>query len=254
MKIVAAVLAASVLLICWRVYAHGSGFQTWFLYQIARVYTRVMFRLKTLTGRTVPEDGAALIIANHTSPVDPMLIWADHRRSFRRAGIRRPGFMMAQEYYEMGGIPGWIFHVMESIPVERDGRDMGPARAALNRLKDGQMVGVFPEGRINDQTPDDQLLSAGSGAAWLALKSQAPVIPIYVHNAPRGTSMGNSFLVRTHSALSYGDPIDLSAWYGKRLTQTMLAEVTDLLMERLAEVGGVLPPEPEATSEQLSST
>ena len=70
-------LVVALLLIGWRVHLSGAGFQTWFLYQVARVYTTVMFRLQTSGRRTVPEDDAVLIISNHTSPVDPMLIWAD---------------------------------------------------------------------------------------------------------------------------------------------------------------------------------
>lgn len=232
-------LVVALLLIGWRVHVSGAGFQTWFLYQVARVYTTVMFRLQTSGRRTVPEDDAVLIISNHTSPVDPMLIWADLRRCYPGPRIRRPGFMMAREYYEMGGIPGWIFRVMESIPLDRNGRDMGPARAALQRLKDGRIVSVFPEGRINDESPDEKLLPGDTGAAWLALKAQVPVIPILIQNAPRGTTMGNSFLVRTRSTLTYGDPIDLSAWHGQRPTQKMLVEITDLIMQQLASLGNM---------------
>ena len=130
---------------------------------------------------------------------------------------------------------------MQSIPVERDGRDMKPARAALARLKNGDIVGICPEGRINADTPDGQLLPGDTGAAWLALKSKVPVIPIYVRNAPRGTTMANSFLVRTHSTLVYGEPIDLSQWDGQRLTQPLLIEVTRVFMKRLADLGGVEP-------------
>ncbi len=240
-------------LITWRVRVSGCGLQAWFLYQVARFYTSLMFRLRATGHGSLPEEGAALIISNHTSPVDPMLIWADMRRCWPGPRIRLPGFMMAREYYEIGGLPGWVFRVMQSIPVDRDGHDMGPARAALRRLKEGHLVSVFPEGRINDVTPDGRLLPGDTGAAWLALKARVPVIPVYIRHAPRGTTMLNSFLVRTHSFLIWGQPIDLSAWYDRRITHELLEEVTDLLMTRLAELGGVPTAERPASPPETSA-
>ena len=236
------VLAAVMIWAVWRVRVCGCGLQAWCLHAIARFYTRIVFRLEVATSRTIPEDSAAIIIANHTSPVDPMLIWADHCRDFRGPTIRLPGFMTAREYCEMSGIIGWICRVMESIPVARSGRDMGPAREALRRLRENQLVGVFPEGKINRVAPDVQLIDGDPGAAWLALKSRVPVIPVYVRGAPRGKSMFSSFLVRTRSTLFYGQPIDIKRWYGQRLTQDILREVTDEMMQHLARLGGVKPP------------
>lgn len=243
-----AVVAIIILWAVWRVRVCGCGFQAWFLHAIARWYTRLMFRRKAATERTIPEHTSAIVIANHTSPVDPMLMWADHCANFKTAKIRLPGFMTAKEYCEIGGIVGWICGVMECIPVARHGRDMTPAKLALERLRDNELVGVFPEGKINDVAPDVQLIPGDTGAAWLALKSRVPVIPVYIHNAPRGKSMVGSFLVRTQSTLYYGQPIDISRWYGQRLTQDILREVTDEMMLRLAELGGVKPPPPIAVT------
>lgn len=232
--------------VTWRVRVSGCGLQAWFLHWVARVYTRVMFDLKADTERTIPEDAPAIIISNHTSPVDPMLLWADHCGSFRSPVIRLPGFMTAKEYCDQRGLVGWICRVMESIPVARHGRDMTPAKQALKRLKDSQLVGVFPEGKINAVAPDVQLIPGDTGAAWLALKSRVPVIPVYIREAPRGKSMVGSFLVRTHSRLYYGQPIDISRWYDQRLTQEILREVADEMMLQLARLGGVKPPPPVA--------
>jgi 1-acyl-sn-glycerol-3-phosphate acyltransferase len=243
----AALLAVIVIWVAWRVHVSECGFQAWFLHSIARGYTRVVFRRRAANSRTIPEKSAAIIIANHTSPVDPMLMWADHCREFQGPTIRLPGFMTAKEYCEMRGLVGWICSVMESIPVARSGRDMGPARDALRRLNDNELVGVFPEGKINDVTPDLQLIQGDTGAAWLALKSRVPVIPVYIRNAPRGKSMVCSFLVRSQTTLHYGRPIDISRWYDQRLTQDVLREVTDELMLHLADLGGVKPPQAGGT-------
>jgi len=230
------------ILIVWWALSSPCGWRAWMLYQITRVYCPLVFRWKATNASTIPEHSSAIIIANHTSPVDPMVLWMGHLRSFRRPRMRVIEFMTAKEYCEQRNIVGWICRALDAIPVTRSGRDMGPAREALRRLKDSRLLGVFPEGRINAETPDQQLLPGEVGTAWLALKSGVPVIPIYVHGAPRAKTMVRCFITPTRTTLTYGDPIDLSAWTGSRLTQETLREVSDLMMTRLAELGGINPP------------
>jgi len=186
-----------------------------------------------------PEFGPAIIVANHTSPVDPLLIWHRHFAAFRKPRLRVIGFMMAKEFYNRRGIVNWVCRAMESIPVDRNDRDARSVRDALDRLKNGHLLGLFPEGRLNLESPDNRLLPGGTGVAWLAIKSKAPVIPLFIHNAPRAKSMPGCFIVRTHVTLTYGTPIDLSAWYDRKPGHEELAEVTDLIMKTLSDLGGI---------------
>jgi 1-acyl-sn-glycerol-3-phosphate acyltransferase len=215
------------------------NWKVWFLYQMTRIYCVVMFRWKARNTCTIPESGPAIIIANHTSPVDPILLWMRHCAAFEKPHLRIIGYMMAREYFEVGGLVGWVCRVMESIPVARSGRDMGPARKALERLKAGQLLGVFPEGGINSKAPDSQLRAGGSGTAWLALKSGAPVIPVFIHGAPRSKSLVRCFFTPSRAELIYGQPVDLSEWLDRKPSQETLQEVTDHLMESLASLGGL---------------
>jgi 1-acyl-sn-glycerol-3-phosphate acyltransferase len=127
---------------------------------------------------------------------------------------------------------------MQVIPVDRDGRDMGPVKEALRRLRGGRLVGIFPEGRINDRCGASELLAGNPGMAWLALHSRAPVCPVFIHDAPQGANMVAPFHTFARVRLVYGEPIDLSGFYGRRITQDLLQEVTGELMRRLAELGG----------------
>jgi 1-acyl-sn-glycerol-3-phosphate acyltransferase len=149
--------------------------------------------------------------------------------------IRRIEFLTAAEYCDLGGPLGFITTHMHVIPVARSGRDMGPVKEALRRIRDGKLVGVFPEGRINTGTG---LLPGSSGVAWLALHSQAPVYPVFIHDAPQGATMVAPFLTFCRVEVSFGDPVDLCSYYGRRINQPLLDEVTHLLMSRLARLGG----------------
>jgi 1-acyl-sn-glycerol-3-phosphate acyltransferase len=211
------------------------GWQMWVLNVIARFFTPFFFRQHITGDCPLPSEGGGLVLANHRSPVDPMLIFSSS--SVKRSGycIRRVEFLTAVEYCNLGGPLGFITKHMHVIPVARSGRDMGPVKEALRRIKDGKLVGVFPEGRINT---GPGLLPGSSGVAWLALHSKAPVYPIFIHDAPQGETMVAPFLTFCRSDVTYGEPIDLSAYYGQRINQPLLDEVTDILMSRLAQLGG----------------
>jgi 1-acyl-sn-glycerol-3-phosphate acyltransferase len=111
---------------------------------------------------------------------------------------------------------------------------MGAVKMAARRLKQGRLVGVFPEGRIN---PGTELLPGSPGVAWLALHARVPVYPVYIHGAPQGEHMVQPFHTFSRVRVNYGSAVDLSAYYGQRLTPRMLQAVTDQLMARLEATG-----------------
>lgn len=238
---VAAILGTMV----WRARRHPEGWQAWFLYFIAATYCRICFHWRS--DRPCPFSNAhpALLVANHRSPLDPMFIWVGVN------SYRPLEFMTAREYF---GIPGlqFIFDTMRAIPVARDGKDMGATRTALRRLHEGRLVGVFPEGRINTNQ-GGELLPGNTGVAWLALHSKAPVYPIFIHNAPRGKGMIDPFYRFTRVRVTYGDAMDISEYYGRKTTPALLQEVTDIMMLRLAELGGVEYPRADAAAESSPS-
>ncbi len=188
----------------------SEGVDAWLCYQIARGTFDYVLPLAPAESLHHPEHGPAIIVANHTSPVDPVILWLGHFRGFRKPRLRVIGFMMAREYY-IGGAIGWVCRSMQSIPVDRDGKDMSPVKEALQRLKDGKLLGLFPEGKLNVASPNEQLLPGGTGVAWLALKAKVPVIPIFIKGAPRSDSMVKAFFTWSNARVKYGPPIDLSS-------------------------------------------
>lgn len=210
------------------------GWRIWFLYFLQRTYGAFFFHPRYNRHCPFPEDGPALVIANHRSPVDPLVIWMNHHFGNPTGRLRIVRFMMAREYLAVAGV-GWITRTARVIPADRDGRDSGPAREALRALKQGDLVGLFPEGQINRGI---DLLEASPGIAWLALKANVPVYPVFVHGSPQG-GMVHAFSRFSRINIVFGDPIDLSQFSGRKATQEILKEATCLMMQRLAELGGV---------------
>lgn len=227
--------AIAVACVAWQVRRKAGRLGLWLLYTVEKIYAPFFFHWRANRRCPFPDDGSAIILANHRSPVDPVFVWAQHHLSGPSGRVRPISFMTAKEYFDVPGV-GWICRTLNSIPVSRNGADMAPVREALRRLQNDELIGVFPEGRINR---GEGLLPGNPGIAWLALTSKVPVYPVFVHDAPQGRSMIEPFCTPTRVRVSYGDPIDLSAYYGQRKTRELLQEVTDFMMARLGQLGGL---------------
>src|SRR5580700_9340724 len=127
-------LAIGVGIVVWQFRCSGLELSTWFLWGVERLYVPFMFHWRANRRCPFPDEGGGLIIANHRSPVDPLLIWMNNHLGPHNRRCRVPSFLMAREYYEIPGLK-WVGERMQCIPVDRQGKDMRPARKALERLK-----------------------------------------------------------------------------------------------------------------------
>ena len=123
----------------------------------------------------IPTTGGAVIAINHTSYVDflPAAL-ALHRRG------RRMRFMIKAEMQQVRSVNFLINHT-GAIPVDRTA-GAGAYTVAVERLRAGEMVGVYPEATISRSF---ELKEFKTGAARMALEAQAPIIPIIVWGAQR---------------------------------------------------------------------
>jgi 1-acyl-sn-glycerol-3-phosphate acyltransferase len=204
-----------------------------FLLGLDRVYCRLWCRLTTSGPSPIPDEGAAIVIANHTSPLDPLVL---------QAGTPRPiGFFFAREYYDFLGLRR-VWRRLGCIPVNRTGYDAAATKAGVRRLSEGELVGVFPEGRMN--LDGSGLLPGRYGAAMLALRARVPVVPAVISGAPLGHTMIRPYFVPCRIHVKYGEPIDLRSYYRRPIDRQLLSEVTTLMMRELARLGGMPCPRP----------
>lgn len=228
--------------IAWQARRCPAGPMIWWLFVAERLVAGLLWRVRWTDreGRPqrcpFPPESGALIVANHRSPIDPMVLWQNNHLAEPTRQVRPISFLMAREFYENRWL-NWFYRAMRSIPVTRDGSDHGAVRDALHHLKDGDLVGLFPEGGINKGPPG--IKSANPGVAFLALNGRAPVYPVYIAGAPARDSLVRAVFVPSRVRLIAGEPIDLSAYRGRPKNQELLREVTDLVMNAVAELGGV---------------
>ena len=164
---------------------------------LCRILTTSFHNLTVLTPCPIPAKGGGILICNHTSSLDPIPLQA--------ACPRLITWMMAKEYAGHLGTR-WFFNAIEPILVERSGRDMAATRAALRALKDGKILGLFPEGRIEKSR---ELLEFQTGIALLAFKSGVPVYPAFLDGSQRCKGMVEAVLSPNRLTLAFGPPIQL---------------------------------------------
>lgn len=135
-----------------------------FLRLFIRTYHRFQFEPIPL-----PETGAALLVANHVSGLDPLLMIAACKRPVR--------FLIAQEQYDRFAMH-WVFQQVGCIPLQRGARADKAFRAALQALEQGEVVALFPEGAIHTSRKPAKRLKGG--VAKLAEMSGAAVYPVTI--------------------------------------------------------------------------
>ena len=165
--------------------------------RFTRAFANYFHDLKILTPWPIPPAGGAILVCNHISSIDPAILQA--------ASPRLITWMMAKEYAYIFGIR-WFFEAIEPILVERSGRDMAATRSALRALRDGKLLGLFPEGRIEKS---HELLEFQTGVALLAMKSGAPVYPAYVEGTQRGKGMVEAFISPNRVTVAFGPRVEL---------------------------------------------
>lgn len=117
----------------------------------------------------LPPTGPAIVVANHVSGVDPLLMIAASRRPLR--------FLIATEQYERP-ILHWLFRAAGCIPVDRKGRPEQALRAARRALEQGDVIALFPHGKIHlDSDPPRPIKG---GVLRLAFWTQASIYPIRI--------------------------------------------------------------------------
>lgn len=139
-----------------------------FLDGFLRLYIRYYHRFQ-YEPVPIPEQGPALLVANHVSGLDPLLMIAACKRPVR--------FLIAEEQYHRFGLH-WVFKQVGCIPVQRGGRVDKAFRAALKALEAGEVVGLFPEGQIHPSRKSARRLKGG--VVKLSQLSGVAVYPMHI--------------------------------------------------------------------------
>jgi len=110
---------------------------------------------------------------------------------------------MAQEIYASRF--QWAYEALDTIPVRRGRQDINAVRGMLQRLRHDQVVGLFPEGGLDNFRAEE----GRPGIGYLALKTGAPIVPVSVvwANERSVTSIVRTLLIPCRAMVRYGKPL-----------------------------------------------
>jgi 1-acyl-sn-glycerol-3-phosphate acyltransferase len=129
----------------------------------------------------IPRDGPAIVVSNHTSYADAIILGS--------AAPRPVHFIVLQWMYDLVLIR-WFYWGMGTIPVRAEGQDSKGIKRAVRLLASGRVLGVFPEGA---RSLDGRLSEPRIGAAMIAALSGAPVVPAFIDGARDSLPVGGRF-------------------------------------------------------------
>ncbi len=211
-------------------YTPGQSLAWLAIYALARLLWR-----PRIQGRLhLPHNQGAVLVSNHRGPVDP---------AFTQMTLGRVvHWMVAREYYELPALR-WFFRLAEMFPANRGGIDTAATRLAIRYCREGELVGMFLEGRIN--TTDEVLLPGRVGAAKIALTAGVPVVPYYVSDTPFIEPLWRCLHTPAQARVKVGRPIDLTAYYGQEGNREVLVQLTRRFLKEIAHLAGAYSFEPQ---------
>jgi 1-acyl-sn-glycerol-3-phosphate acyltransferase len=198
------------------------GVRLFSFYTFAVVGLNVLLRILThieIVGREhIPKSGALVVVANHTHFIDPPVVGAT---------LGRKVLLMAKQELFRAPLVGWMVGHYDAFPVRRGEADRQAMRWALEALQLGQAIGMFPEGT---RSRTGEMQPAFPGAALIALRSGAPVLPVGIDGTDR-VFRQLRHLRRPTVRVVYGPPFQLSLEDRAQSTDEMMRRVADLLPE-----------------------
>ncbi|GLQ32962.1 MFS transporter [Litoribrevibacter albus] len=192
------------------------------------ILSHTMYRVSHKNLENLPDEGAAVIVANHVSFVDALLIAGACRRPLR--------FVMDKPIYESKGL-NWFFKLAKTIPITSERRDPAAYQSAMDQvsqaLAEGEVVCIFPEGRL---TRDGEIDTFRRGIELILERNPVPVLPV----ALRGLwgsffSHGNGAALKSRPK-RFWSKVDI--WAGDLLTADQVS--APLLESKVKDLRGDL--------------
>ena len=159
-----------------------------------RTLYKIAFRME-ITGEEnktkAGENGGFIICANHVNFLDAVAVVVFSKEKIRFIGK-----------YDLAkvGIIRWLEHLFDVIPIKRNTQDIEAMKRCLKALKNGEILGIFPEGTRRGMAKNQKVKN---GAAFMAIRSGVPVVPV---------GISGDFKPFGKVKIKYGEPIDMSKY------------------------------------------
>jgi 1-acyl-sn-glycerol-3-phosphate acyltransferase len=166
-----------------------------FLRVLCRMLGVLLFAVRCEGRRHIPASGGVLVVSNHQSHFDPILVGL--------ACNRRMNYLARETLF---GFPPfrWLIHSLDAIPIDREGLGMAGLKETLRRLKREEMVLIFPEGT---RTRDGRVAPLKPGFSVLVKRTGVPLLPVAIEGAFQAWPRWQMFPRLGVIQVQFGQPI-----------------------------------------------
>lgn len=205
------------------------NFQTnTFLYRYARCIIRpildVLSHLESHGSENIPRQGGVLLVSNHASLLDPVIIGAAASRILHYLG---------EDTYFYIPCFGWLLTQLNGFPVKRGSPDRKALKEALSRLQAGKALLVFPEGT---RSTTGALGEIKKGASFIIHHANVPVIPVFIQGSRRFMPRGAKFIRPAKVSVTFGPPIDFTALERIDQKQALYQRMTERIRQAILDL------------------
>ncbi len=183
-----------------------------FLQVSCRLLTLAACRIRVVGRQHVPREQGGLLLSNHQSHLDPVLLGL--------ACDRRLNYLARESLFRFTPFR-WLIQSLDAIPIDREGVGLSGLKETLRRLKQAELVLIFPEGT---RTRDGQISPLKPGFCALARRGRAPLVPVGIEGAFEAFPRGAPFPLPARLAVVFGEPLTQEDVAGLS-DQALVAEV-----------------------------
>ncbi|MBP3347247.1 MAG: 1-acyl-sn-glycerol-3-phosphate acyltransferase [Clostridia bacterium] len=176
------------------------------------------YRLEVVGVDRVPKEGGVLICANHKKAEDPILLY----KALHKGQKRFIYFFAKQGLLKNRFVTWYLTQVLGIRTVSHSAADLGSIKWGLSKLKNGEIVGIFPEGTRN--RTDAELLEFQKGAAIIAHMSKTQVVTATISGTRKWFSK---------CRVEFSEPLELAEFYARRLDDEVKDGITQKIYERI---------------------
>lgn len=188
-------------------------------YTIAKAIVAFIFSIimpyKVIGRDNIPKEGGMILALNHRSNLDVIMGAV--------ACPRQLNYMAKKELFE-NKLLGWLIGHLNAFPLDRVGNDLKAIKTALTVLKDGKVLGIFPEGT---RVRNGEDVSAKAGVSMLALRGKVPVVP--------GVIVGDYKLFRKVYII-FGEPVSLEKYYDTKQSSEDLLRISGEILDEIKKM------------------
>ncbi len=183
-----------------------------FARSVVNMIYKPLYRIETIGQENIPKVGSVLLCSNHISNLDPIVVGTTTPRAVH--------FMAKEELFRVP-VVGKLFPHLNAFPVKRGMSDREALRKGLAVLKEGEVLGLFPEGT---RSKTGELGEGLAGAGFFATRSEALIVPCAVIGPYKAFNK---------LKVVYGKPVDFTEYRKNKISAD---EATKIIMEEIRKL------------------